>query len=49
MFKIKMLFDRTDGYKTVAHAKTYEEVIEMVNALKVYHNGHYLDIYYMYA
>ena len=49
MFKIKMLFDRLEGYKTVAHANTHEEALEIVKALKVYYHGHYLDVYYMYA
>ena len=48
MFKIKMMFNRTEGYKVVGYANTWEEAVEMVNALKVYYQGQWLDVYYMY-
>ena len=46
-FLIKMMTDRTEGYKEVGYADTVEEAKEYVDALKVYHNP--IDIFYKYA
>jgi hypothetical protein len=43
-FVIKMMTDRTEGYKTAYCCETIEETYELLKALKVYYNP--IDIYY---
>lgn len=43
MFKVKAMFDRVEGYKTVYYG-TLEQVQEYIKGCKAYHNP--IDIYY---
>ena len=44
MYKVVMMKDRIEGYKTIGYYKTVEEAREMELALNVYHRP--IDIYY---
>lgn len=44
MFLIKMMTDRTEGYKNVAYVNTVDEVNTRIAALKIYYKP--IDIYY---
>lgn len=44
MFKIKMMQNREEGYRTLNYVHSEEEAREWVIAYKIYHNP--IDIYY---
>ena len=43
MFKVKVMFDRTEGYRTVYYG-TLKQVKEFIRGCKAYQNP--IDIYY---
>lgn len=46
MFKVIMMMNKVEGYKTVGYANTLEEAQEKIKALKIYHSP--IDVYYCY-
>ena len=44
MFKIKMMTNRQEGYRTLNYVYSEEEAREWIRAYKIYHNP--IDIYY---
>lgn len=44
MFKIKAMFTKEEGYKTVQYVNTEEQAREYIRALRVYHRP--IDAFY---
>lgn len=44
MFRIKMMVDRKEGYKTLNYVSSEQEARECIRAYKIDHNP--IDIYY---